>query len=259
MIIDLIVAVILLISAVISFIRGFIREVLTIAGVVGGLVASYMGGPVLKPIMRDLFGLNETAQFQGAEEAEKASKFMDIIPYTLLSDALAYASIFLIVVIVLSIISHFIAEGARSIGLGAVDRTLGVIFGIARGVLLLGLFYLPFHMFLDQETKDNFFKDSRTHIYLEETAKFFESLLPEGTKETVEDAADDVEGAVSTQDKLKEIGLLKNGEAAPVNAASAPDPSQPGYEDGFRNQMNDLFQQQQETDFRNQESGAGNE
>jgi len=126
MVIDIIVLVILLISAGIAFMRGFIREVLTIAGVIGGLAAAYFGAPILKPHMRGWFGV---------EEGVVPERLFGILPYDVLADALSYGLIFIIVVTVLSFVSHSLAEWARRTGLGAIDRSLGFLFGLIRGIL----------------------------------------------------------------------------------------------------------------------------
>jgi len=157
MIIDLVVAAILLISAVISFLRGLIRETLTIAGIIGGFVAAFYLGDNLAPVFRNWFGV----------DSENPSKLFDVIPMTIVADGLAYAFIFIAVVIIISVISHFIGGAVRAMGLGPVDRTLGVIFGVVRGALLLGLIYLPFHLLMDAESKTKYFSDSKTFGYIE--------------------------------------------------------------------------------------------
>lgn len=147
MIADIFVLAVLLISGLIAFLRGFIREVLTIAGVVGGLAAAYLGGPLLMPHMHGWFGIEEGAEVE---------RLFEILPYGIIADALSYGAIFIIVVIILSIQSHLLAEWAKKIGLGAIDRTLGFVFGVVRGIILLGLLYLPVHFFVDQERKEEF-------------------------------------------------------------------------------------------------------
>jgi hypothetical protein len=113
MIIDILVLLVLALSALIAFLRGFIREVLTIFGVLGGMVAAYYAGPMLLPLMEGWLGVDPAA--------EDPQKLFDIIPYTYVAAFLAYGSIFVIVVVILSIISHMIAEAVKSVGLGAVD------------------------------------------------------------------------------------------------------------------------------------------
>ncbi len=135
MIVDIIAALIMLASIGIAILRGFIREILTIFGLVGGAVAAYIGGPLLAPTVQGWLGV--------VEGDENPEMFFNMLPYPLLGNILSYAAIFIIFVILLSVLSHFLAESVKSLGLGAVDRTLGMVFGIARGILFLGLLYLP--------------------------------------------------------------------------------------------------------------------
>ncbi len=170
MVIDIVVGVIVLASALISFMRGFIREVLTIAGVVGGVLAAVFVGPSLAPTVRQWFG---------AGEGEDPKKLFDIVPMEIVADVTSYGVIFISVVIVLSVLSHFISGAAKAMGLGPVDRTLGVFFGIARAMVLLGIVYLPFHVWMGEKPKEEFFKDSKTHYYIEKISTVMAAYLPE--------------------------------------------------------------------------------
>ena len=249
MIVDIVVLAVLLISALIAFMRGLIREVLTITGVVGGLAAAYFFGPLLKPHMRDWFGVAENAA------QEEPDKLLGILPYDIVADALSYGVIFIGVVIILSVISHFLAEGVRSIGLGAIDRTLGFIFGLLRGVIILGLLYLPVHLFIDDETKADVFEGSSTQFYLERTAEMIADLLPEESIEIAEEGVQELEDISETRKALEDNGLLKSEEddneplqTEPENNNIIPE-SNEGYNDEFRDNMDQLFQD--ETDDTN--------
>src|SRR3989344_691188 len=109
MFVDVVILGVLIVSAVFAFLRGFIREVLTILGVVGGLAASLSFGKQLIPMMSNWIGVDK--------DAKEPQTLFDILPYTVLAEVLAYGSIFLIVVIVLSLISGLLAKWARTIGL----------------------------------------------------------------------------------------------------------------------------------------------
>jgi membrane protein required for colicin V production len=230
MIIDIVVAVVVLASALISFMRGFIREVLTIAGVVGGILAAVFMGPVFAPVVRDWFGVAEGSK----------DKLFDIIPMEIVADATAYGVIFIAVVIVLSVLSHFISGAVKAMGLGPVDRTLGVLFGIARGLVLVGLFYLPFHVIMKQDKKEEFFKDSGTYYYLEKISGAMAQYLPESddVKKTVDEKTDDL-----IKKKLEDQHLLggdtKTDESAPETAK--PEEKGEGYKDDQREKLDKLF------------------
>ena len=234
MFVDIFVGVVVLGSMIIAFLRGFIREVLTILGIVGGIVAAYVGAPVLAPHMYGWLGVDVNA--------EEPQMLFDVIPYPILADGLSYASIFLVFVIILSVFSHFFAEFVKDIGLGAVDRTLGVLFGFARGVLVLGLFYLPAFYLLSDEDKASWFGDSKTHVYLEATAKVIDVYMPETVKESMEESEETAETISETRKKLEEMNVLKTDEEQPEEEKKE------GYTDEFRNKMDELIEQNVDTD-----------
>ncbi len=251
MIFDIIVLGALFVSAIIAFLRGFIREVLTIVGVVGGLAASVYFGPMVKPQMRAWFGVKE-----GDEEP---ARLFDIAPLDIIADVVSYAAVFVLVVIILSILSHFISKAVNSIGLGPVDRTLGVAFGLARGLVLLGILYIPVDMMVEPETKAEWFKDSRTHGYVELTARELKAFLPEDKDGELKKKMKDGQSAISeTRQRLEDIDLLKKaGEAAggaendeePARVPlpdGAPAPEGGGYQPGERQEMKHLIEEQAE-------------
>lgn len=226
MIVDIVVGAVVLISALISFMRGFIREVLTIIGVVGGILAAYFIGPSFIPIVNGWYGIEN-----GAEEIPK---IMDLIPLDIAAAVTAYAIIFLVVVAVLSVASHFLAAGAKAVGLGPVDRTLGVIFGIARALVLLGLLYIPFQ-YMKTEDKEKLFAESKTHIFVEKTSSFLHSFFPGG---------DDVDIPQSAEDRFKK-SLMEQELLKDKNKKKSEKPeenSQTGYENEQRDDMNKLFE-----------------
>ncbi len=250
MLIDIIAVIVVLASTFIAFLRGFIREVLTIAGAAGALAAAYYGGPILIPYLRGWIGIDEA---EVAEDASKMPKLFDTVPYDILATVISYGAIFVVVLIILSIISHIIAEIAKTIGLGAIDRTFGVIFGIARGVLLLGLLYLP--IFLTHTTEDEqkkverWFDGAQSHVYMEVTAKWIAQFLPETTKDDIKKQVEEgTEKAIENgaRDTLERMDLLNN-KTEHDNARGAVPQDGTGYNENFREEMDELFQQEQVT------------
>lgn len=236
MIIDIVVALVVLSSALISFMRGFIREVLTIAGVVGGILAAVFVGPSLAPTVRVWFGVGEGA------DTENAKKLFDLIPMEVVADVTTYGAIFITVVIVLSVLSHFISGAVKAIGLGPVDRSLGVIFGVARALVLLGLFYLPFHFGMPERPKQEFFKDSQTHYFIEKIAIEMAAYLPE-SDEVKEETDDLIKKKLEDQNLLG--GKKRDPDAklsiTPLEDAPADTPAGEGYKDEEREKLDELF------------------
>lgn len=225
MILDIIAGLIMLASILIAILRGFIREVLTIFGLVGGAVAAYIGGPLLSPLYQSWMGVTE-----GQEEPEK---LLDMVPYPLVAEVLAYATVFIVFVILLSILSHFLAESVKSLGLGAVDRTLGMVFGIVRGVLFLGLLYLPIYYLAGDEQKEDwsFLQNSKSRIYLEATSEWISGFIPVNEDDINFEETNETATAVNdARKKLEDMNLLQK------SGSELQDPIDKKQKDGYSNE-----------------------
>ena len=124
---DIILIVLMLISGFLAMVRGFSREILSISSwVIAGLIAFTFYGQ-LTP-----YAAEYTITFTNNELVPKI---------------VAGAVIFVLALIVVSLITLKIADFIVDSRVGALDRTLGFLFGAARGavlVMVLLLFYLNF-------------------------------------------------------------------------------------------------------------------
>lgn len=225
MIIDVLVGAVLLISLLISFFRGFIREVLTIFGLAGAVFGAIMLGPILDPVLFSM--LADPA-------AEEPQKLFGVVPMSLVATILAYGGVFVILMIILSLISHVLSSAAEKIGLGSLDRTLGAIFGLLRGILLLGLLYLPFHSLMDDEQKEAWFGNTATHPYLEWTASAIDSFIPKADEEAIEEIK--IEG----QENIERI--IKDAQPDRGDEEESEDDKKSGYEKDNRKNLNSLIE-----------------
>ena len=194
LIFDLAVVIILLVSAGVSFFRGVIREVLTIFGFLGGILAAFFLGGALTPMVMNFFNI----------EKDTPNKLFGMVPYDIVATVATYGGIFLAVFLILQLASYFISSAANAIGLGPVDRTLGVFFGLARGVLLLGFLYLPFHFILPDENKENWFGSSKAFVYIESTSKWLSGFSPFANEPSKPDDTN------TTREILQDIDVLKD-------------------------------------------------
>ncbi|MFP4098695.1 MAG: CvpA family protein [Alphaproteobacteria bacterium] len=279
MIVDIVSVVVLLASIAISILRGFVREVLTIFGIAGGAVASYVGGPLLIPYMKSWLGVGEEDAAQQVVEktltadttetaevaAVEAEKFMDIIPYPLLAEGLSYTLVFVVFVIILSVISHYLAESVKNFGLGAVDRTLGMVFGLVRGVLFLGLLYLPVYYLVEEEQMQewDWLQSSKSRIYMDVASGWIAEVIPEQSVDSMSEAMNDMDAMNSARKKLQDMDLLKSedetgqesgedselegavpeGEqGAEAGEADEANKGAQGYTDTFRSEMDKLIE-----------------
>ena len=235
MIFDIAVAAVFLISCIIAFLRGFIRETLTIAGVVGGAFASIYAGPMLSPTVHLWLGVGGAEAGAGAEA--EPEKLFGVLPMSIVADIATYGGIFIVVVLVLSLISHMLSGWAKAVGLGAFDRSFGVLFGIARAAVLVALLYLPVFVMVDEETRDGWFVDSKTRVYVEAASGWAKNMLPESMAENMQKQADEGIGKTA-REKLQEIDMLRkdNPDEAPAENINGD-----GYKDEERSDFNQML------------------
>ena len=201
LIIDIGVLLIVFVSAGVSFFRGFVREVLTIFGVIGGAAAAWTFGPKLSPVFRGWFGV---------EEGKPVEKMFDVIPYNYVADICAYGAIFLAVFLILQLISYFMSASVKAVGLGPVDRSLGVIFGIARALLFLGIIYAVVGSIFSNEQKKEVLGESKTIVYIDAVADWLKGFMPgnseKSAKENVSSGLQELKSGVEqkVQDHIEE-------------------------------------------------------
>lgn len=114
---DLAVIIFVVASGLFAFVRGFVKEVLSIIAWFGASVAALYAVPYLRPLALR-FTPNE--QLAGASAALVA---------------------FIAALVVLSVITAVIANRVKDSPAGGIDRTVGFVFGLARGSLLACLVY----------------------------------------------------------------------------------------------------------------------
>ena len=213
---DAVILVILLISAIFGFIRGFVKETLSVAGWVGAVFLSLYLFPLLQPIARE-FILN-----------------------LLIADILTGAVIFILSLVILSYISHAISEKVKASSLGALDRSLGIFFGIARGVVLLGIAWLIFVQFIPEKDRPDWVLQAKMLPLIEGSGEFVARLLPPDMQENLNISK---ESDKDTVDRIKEKydalpDDVKDGVENTVEGAK--NLLDKGYDDQARQQMENL-------------------
>ncbi|MFQ5582532.1 MAG: CvpA family protein [Mariprofundaceae bacterium] len=115
---DYILIVIVGLSMALSLWRGFVREVISLIGLVAAfLVASRVSGP--------------TGDFIG-----------QWISNGTVADIAGFVLVFVIIMVLVGLIGAIIRKLVDMADLTATDRTLGMLFGLARGLLLVALCFL---------------------------------------------------------------------------------------------------------------------
>ena len=134
-IVDAIVAVIILVSAILAYGRGFVREVLAIAGWVAAAVVAFIFAPQAEPLIQQIPVLDK---FLG-DSCE-------------LSIIAAFAGVFAVALIVMSIFTPLFSSAVQRSALGGLDQGLGFLFGVLRGLLLVAVAFVVYNRVLTDAT-----------------------------------------------------------------------------------------------------------
>lgn len=154
--VDVVVGVVLLGSAGFAFLRGFVQEVLSITSWVGAVFAALYGFPHARPLFREHIGS------------------------AMVADIAAGAALFLVTLLVLSLLTKRVADSVRKSALNSVDSSLGFVFGLVRGAVLVSLAYMSAAWLFDgPEQQPDWLAQSRSRPWLERGAAFLQGLAPE--------------------------------------------------------------------------------
>ena len=151
---DLAVLGIVLVSALLSMMRGFTREVLAIASWAAAAAAAYYFYPLLMPYLTPYIHKEVIAQ------------------------AAAAAAVFFITLIVVSLFTVRLSDAILDSKIGALDRSLGFVFGVARGFLLAVVAFAIFNWLVSEKQQPEWVKNARTRPVLTETADRIVAMLP---------------------------------------------------------------------------------
>lgn len=196
--IDAIVLATLLLSALIAFARGFVLEVLSIGSWIGAAFAAMYGFGPLRPYVSEFLGPG------------------------LIADAVTVLVLFLGVLVLLSVFSHQISRGLRGGPLGALDRSLGFLFGLARGALFVCLAYLLGSWLVPTGEQPRWVRDARTLPAIEAGATWLVGLAPQDPRQRAE-----LERQREAEQRRFLQQLTVPQPAAPRPAAATPAPAAP--------------------------------
>lgn len=154
-VLDIGVGLLLLLSAVLAYARGLVQEVLSIAGWIGAIFATVYGFPYLMPYARELTTIDMVADFG------------------------AGIVIFIIALVILSLFTRRISKIVKNSALNAIDRSLGFLFGLARGALIVVIAYIGLGMFYPEDEQPGWIRHSRSLELIKPGAELLASLIPE--------------------------------------------------------------------------------
>ena len=185
--------IVLLISAFLAMIRGFVREVLSIGAWVAAAFATIS-------LFNDALPLVKT-----------------YLPQPIVAQGATALGIFLITLIVVSFITIQISDFVLDSRIGALDRTLGFVFGAARGAILMAVAMIFFNWFVPQDKQPNWVSQAKAKPLLNNVGERLIALLPDDPEEQI----------------LEKLKKREDGETPPDENAS--------YKSGEANSLNSLI------------------
>ena len=149
-----------LVSAMLAMVRGFSREVLSIASWLAAAIAAYFFYPLVLPYVAPY------------------------IDHPQLALAASAAAVFFVALIIVTVITMKIADFIIDSRVGALDRTLGFLYGAARGILVVAVGLLFFN-WLVASNQPAWVANAKSRPLLETIGQRLAALLPEDPEATI--------------------------------------------------------------------------
>jgi membrane protein required for colicin V production len=200
-ILDMIVIGVVLISALLAALRGFTREVLAIGSWAVAAVAAYVFHPQAIPLVQQYVSTNKS-----------------------LAVPVAAGGIFLITLLVAYFITSKISDMILDSRIGALDRTLGFLFGAARGILLAVVGFL-FFTWLAQDEKNHptWIREAKLKPMLVSAGSSLMAFLPDNPEETLRKIRGKTPDGEAPREPAPEPVSPKRSEApSPIPTTASP-------------------------------------
>ncbi|WP_297322256.1 CvpA family protein [uncultured Bartonella sp.] len=151
---DGLVIVVILFSAFLAMVRGFSREVLSLASwIIAALAAIFLYKNILPFV-----------------ETYLSNKTVALIA--------SLAIIFIVVFIIVSVITMKIADVIIDSRIGALDRTIGFVFGVVRGLFIMVIAMLLINQLIKPDEQAPWLKDAKSKPMLDSLSTKIWDLLP---------------------------------------------------------------------------------
>src|ERR1700735_1441319 len=157
MYLDIFLIAVMLISGMLAMVRGFIREVLSIAGWGAAAIAALYAYTKLLPITK--------------------AYFSNLNDYVVTGGTVAIA--FLLTLIVVSIITVRISDKILDSRIGALDRTLGFVFGLARGLIIVVVAFVFFDWLVPAKSQPTWVTNARSLSFLKSVGDEIMAMSPD--------------------------------------------------------------------------------
>ncbi len=208
---DIAVIAVLAVSGVLAFARGFVHEVLSIVGWIGAIFATMYATPLLKPFM-----------LQVIEDEFFASLALGVI-------------IFISTLVILSMFTKAISRKVKDSALGALDRALGLLFGLVRGAIVICLAYIALEWVIPADEQGPWVREAKSIQMVEIGSGMLKALAPNDDDEA---ATDDKQTDQTTRDKVQQ--MFKDAITPKAETPAGKDGD--GYDSKERKELDKLFE-----------------
>jgi membrane protein required for colicin V production len=158
---DILLLVVMLISGLLAMIRGFMREILSIGAWIVAAVVTLYGYSRVLPLAKSYFSSDMVAL------------------------AATIGGIFLLTLLIVSILTVRVSDMILDSRVGALDRTLGFLFGLGRGLFVVVVAYVFFTWLVPPHSRPTWVKEAKSAVMLESTGEWLKSVLPENLDATI--------------------------------------------------------------------------
>ncbi len=215
---DLIIVAIIAVSGLLAFARGLVREVLSIVAWVGAAIITLYGIPYVRPYV---------GMFVHQDQI-----IVDVVGGTI---------IFILMLVVLSLASVSVARQVKDSQLNALDRSLGFVFGVGRGMVLICLSYMVIVWSLPPADHPKALREARTLPFIETGTELLKGLVPESWRGGATARRSDEMRRDAEAEARRAAGKAMETLIAP-QVKTAPARDSQGYNDKERQEMDRLLQ-----------------
>jgi membrane protein required for colicin V production len=149
-----------LVSAMLAMVRGLSREILSIASWIAAAAAAYFFYPLVLPYVQPHIDNEQIAMVAAA------------------------GAVFVVALIIVTLITMKVADWIIDSRIGALDRTLGFLYGAARGILVVAVGLLFFNWLVGANTPA-WIANAKSRPLLESIGATLEGLLPDDPENSI--------------------------------------------------------------------------
>ena len=160
-ILDLVLLAVMLVSGLLALVRGFMREILSIAAWGAAALVTLYSYSKLLPTAKTYFNSDTVASIA------------------------VVAGVFIGTLIIVSVITVRISDMILDSRIGALDRTLGFLFGLARGLLIVVVAYEFFIWLVPDKQRPDWVAGAKSRTMLDSTGEWLKTLLPDDPENTI--------------------------------------------------------------------------